>query len=308
MSDVVKAALTQLPILPGEYLPGYLARLRHTLFFVDNADFFRITKGVKLGKLDKLFPKVALRFAYLNLKQGQRGKLLHHHLGARYWRGYIDESQLDAHIHNEKINNKSTRSVFRGEELMGDLLKPRFCSACVESDKQFFGVALWKANHQLPSVYVCSEHRIPLKWFEMGRLSTLLDYPTPQNLPHNAIHTPDLLPSLEDITDKSIFFLNQKTEQNRKIIKDIRSDVATGLCASSNGGRVSIKLDVVREWKSYLNERLSQLDPIQMASSSIQSLQKFHPNEILKQNSLTHPMMFLLLLQFTENYTGKRVI
>tara|TARA_R110001606_G_scaffold159161_1_gene303072 strand:- start:1018 stop:1944 length:927 start_codon:yes stop_codon:yes gene_type:complete len=308
MSDVVKAALTQLPILPGEYLPGYLARLRQTLFFVDNADFFRITKGVKLGKLDKLFPKVALRFAYLNLKQGQRGKLLHHHLGARYWRGYIDESKLDEHIHNETINNKSTRSVFRGEELMGDLLKPRFCSACVESDKQLYGVALWKANHQLPSVYVCSEHRTPLKWFEIDRLSTLLDYPTPQYIPNKAIHIPELLPSLEDITDKSIFFLNQKTEENREIIKDIRSDMVIGLDASTNGRRVSVKLDVVKEWRRYLGKRLDEIDPIQQGRSSVKVLQKFHPNEILNESSLTHPMLFLLLLQFTELYTGKRSI
>lgn len=49
MRDAVKAVMTQLPILPGEYLPGYLARLRHTLFFLDSSEFFSCSGKLNLA-------------------------------------------------------------------------------------------------------------------------------------------------------------------------------------------------------------------------------------------------------------------
>ncbi|WP_417437196.1 TniQ family protein [Idiomarina abyssalis] len=308
MRDAVKAVMTQLPILPGEYLPGYLARLRHALFFFDNSEFFSITDGVQLGKLDKLFPKAALRFVYLNLTQGQRGKVLHQHLGARYWRGFINENYLDAHVEKELLSKKSRRGIFKGEELLGDLSKPKFCSSCLASDQELYGVALWRATHQLPTVFVCPDHAEPLKCFAIERRSTLLDYPSPQTVPIESIYSLRMSPEHNEITTKSLYLLGQKTEQNRQALQDIRIEVRAGLQATSVGGRVSIKRDAAREWQQFIEKCLNSFEPIQQSSSSLINLRRFHPNEIISDGSLTHPMMFLLLLQFAESYSGTRIL
>ncbi|WP_079417898.1 TniQ family protein [Thiomonas intermedia] len=35
---------------------------------------------------------------------------------------------------------------------------PRCCPACVEADREAFGIAYWRVQHQLPSVLVCNGH------------------------------------------------------------------------------------------------------------------------------------------------------
>ena len=308
MSDFVKMAMTQLPILPGEYLPGYISRLRRAFFYVDEREFLKLTDGVKLGKLDKLLPKSILRLVYLNLKKGQRGKVLHNHVSSRYWRGFLEESVLDEHVTKELVSKKSRRALFKGEELLGDLRKPKFCPTCVTKDSERFGIALWRSNHQIPSVFVCPEHKAPLTWCEIGPCSTLIDYPSPQFVPNQIQRQCLMTGENADLTLKSVYLLGQKSEINRSAISELKNEVKAGLGAKTVSSKVTFKLDVVKEWKAYVDSRLADFVPNLNKHSSLLSLKRFHPNEIAADKSLTHPIMFLLLLQFTENCSGARIL
>lgn len=308
MSETVQALMRQLPILPGEYLPGYLSRLRHMLFYVDSRDFFSVTNGVQLGKLDKLLPKAALRFVYLNMAQGKRGKTLHQHLAARYWRGFVSETFLNSHVEKELLSTKSRRSIFKGEELLGDLSKPKFCSSCMNSDIERFGVALWRAEHQLPSVFVCPEHNEPLKFFAINPLMTMLDFPSPQDVPsENAVNL-NVTPVHKEVTAKSLYLLNHKTEVNRILLRELRDELRILLKANVVAGRPMVNRGIVQEWLRFLNLAISSVESIQQRSSNLQNLSRFHPNEIISDESLIHPIMFILLLQFAEMYSGKRTL
>lgn len=308
MSDFVKMTMAQLPILPGEYLPGYITRLRHAFFYVDEREFLKLTDGVQLGKLDKLLPKSILRLVYLNLKKGQRGKILHNHVSSRYWRGFLEESVLDKHVTKELASKKSRRGLFKGEELLSDLRKPKFCRSCVISDSDKYGCALWRSTHQIPSVFVCPEHEEPLIWCEIDPLSTLINYPSPQLIP-NEIQNPFLISvENEDLSLKSLYLLGQKTERNRKDILELKNEVKKELGARTVSSGVAFRLDVVKEWNTYLDSRLNDFESSHTKQSSLVSLKRFHPNEIATEKSLTHPLMFLLLLQFTEKFSGTRIL
>lgn len=298
----------QIPILPGEYLPAYLARLRKMTWGIEPRRLMSFSGSTQMGKLHQLFPRVASCFAYRPSERERSGALLQEHLGARYWRGFVNEQAYKEHVQQVNAKVKSKRSIFEGEELLDSLKPMKFCECCRHADIESYGVSMWRAAHQLTSVYVCEEHSVPLRQFFIENDKTLLDYPViTKSVVANATWIQaDPLRTWLDGASKQL--LKIRTIHNRERVKDIKSDMARALRAIETPTSLRIDIEYRNAWRSYSADSLATLCPKDQCYKPFLSKPSLGLTQQLKQNApVRHPLIFLLAMKFVEDMAGVKL-
>lgn len=295
----------QIPILPGEYLPAYLARLRKMTCGIEPRRLMSFSGSTQMGKLHQLFPRVASCFAYRPSERERSGALLQEHLGSRYWRGFLDEKAYKEHVQQVNLKVKSKRSIFEGEELLDSLKPMKFCEHCRDDDIERYGTPMWHAAHQVTSLYVCEKHRVPLHQFSMEADKTLLDYPVITNsvAANSASVQADPLRTWLDVASKQL--LKIRTVHNRERIKDIKSDMARAFRAKETPYTIRINIEYRNAWRSYAADSLNALCPNEQCFKFFLARPSLGLTQQLKQNApVRHPLIFLLAMKFAEDMVG----
>jgi len=299
---------SQIPILPGEFLPAYIARLVKMTAGVDSKKLMSFSGSAQLGKLHQLFPRVASNFAYRKSVRDHSGALLKEHMGARYWRGFVAEQDYRAHVEQVRTRIKSKRSIFEGEEVL-DALKPmKFCPDCRHDDIETLGAPIWRANHQITSVYFCEKHGKPLRNFHLKLGKTLLDYPviTDEVMYNSEAISPNGLREWLDRESREL--LDIPSIHNRERVSDLKSSMASALGAREAARGMGIDISYRNEWRKYLSEALTNLCPKENCYGFFSGKANFGLIQQLKQNApVRHPLVFLLAMKFTEELSGFKV-
>lgn len=298
----------QIPILPGEFLPAYIARLNKMVIGVDTKRLMSFSGSTQMGKLHQMFPRVASCYAYRPKQRANGGALLHEHLGARYWRGFVNEESFRHHVTetNEKI--KSKRSIFEGEELLDSLKPMKFCEQCHRSDKHRYGVSIWRASHQITSMYLCEEHNTALQQFHIPCGKSLLDYPVvTKNVCANAeLIVIDPLRCWLDGESKQRLAI--RTIHNRQRLKDLRSDMAKALGAKHSANTMGIDIAYRNEWRKFSAGALSTLCTREKNYQPFANRMNLGIVQQVKQDApVRHPLMFILAMKFVEDTTGVKL-
>jgi hypothetical protein len=77
---------------------------------------------------------------------------------------YLEEPRRSSIVDSVLAGKRSLAALqmgLRASKLPGTF-PLRFCSACVKIDQGELGVGCWRVIHQLPAVWVCMDHRVPL--------------------------------------------------------------------------------------------------------------------------------------------------
>ncbi|MFT4940977.1 MAG: hypothetical protein ACI88A_004038 [Paraglaciecola sp.] len=303
-THIIDHYAAQIPILPGEYLPAYLARLRKMVNGVEPKRLMSFSGSAQLGKLHQLFPRVASCFAYRESAREYSGALLKEHLGSRFWRGFVDEQAYREHIKCVKIRVKSKRSVFEGEEVL-DALKPmKFCADCRVADIEKYGAPIWHATHQITSMYSCAVHNKPLLKLHLEAAKTLLDYPVITNevMSNASVIKTDELRNWLNIQSSQL--LKISSEDNRNRLKDVKSSMASAMGARETTRSMHIDITYRLEWRKYLSDALTRLCPSAQNYAFFSGKASLGLAQQLKQTApVRHPLVFLLAMKFAEGAT-----
>ncbi|GAC20290.1 hypothetical protein GARC_3332 [Paraglaciecola arctica BSs20135] len=303
-THIIDHYAAQIPILPGEYLPAYLARLRKLTNGVDPKRLMSFSGSVQLGKLHQLFPRVASCFAYRESAREYSGALLKEHLGARFWRGFTDEQAYREHIKCVKIRVKSKRSVFEGEEILDGLKPMKFCADCRVADIEKYGAPIWHATHQITSMYSCAVHGKPLLSFHLKAGETLLDYPliNDEVLSLGSVIKSDELRNW--LNNQSSQLLKISSEDNRNRLRDVKSSMASAMGARETTRSMHVDITYRLEWRKYLSSALTRLCPSAQSYAFFSGKASLGLAQQLKQAApVRHPLVFLLAMKFAEDAT-----
>ncbi len=305
---IVDIYANQIPILPGEYLPGYISRLSHMMPGTDKNALMSFSGSTQLGRLHQVFPRVVSCFAYRETEIGRSGALLKEHMGSRLWRGFMDETRFKSHIKHVETRTKSKKSIFIGEELISSLKPMKFCNSCAQLDRITFGVAYWHATHQLTSVFNCHEHNEPLQTFHLSHLETLLDYPAIAEQVVANSTKPDSTPLKKWIQRTSEQFMAQPTVDNRLWVKDLQNSMFQASKAKTSGGQTKVNRELGSEWKRFLRSSLNELCPQNNSYFAVSEKNQFGFTQQIQEGvEVANPYIFLLALKFTEDSTGFKV-
>lgn len=295
----------QIPILPGEYLPAYLSRLLKMTVGIAPKRLMSFNGSAQLGRLHLLFPRVAACYAYRDKERDRSGALLQEHLGSRYWRGFLEESTYRQHISIVSVKTKSKRSIFNAEEVLDSLKPMKFCVHCRNSDIEVYGVPIWHAAHQVTSVFTCDIHNSPLLHFRIDARKTLIDYPIITNEVVNSASIVEVEPLHLWLDIESKKLLSIRTVDNRERLKDIKSDLTKAISDRWTPTGMKIDIRMSNEWRNYVAEALTKLEPKNKSFSLFSSNSNMSLNKQLKHESAArHPLIFLLAVKFLEDYAG----
>lgn len=298
----------QIPILPGEFLPAYIARLLKITIGVDPKRLMSFNGSSQLGRLHQLFPRVASNFAYRESTREYSGLLLKDHIGARYWRGFVAECVFHEHIEHIRTRVKSKRSVFEGEEVLNALKPMKFCNDCRVADTELLGIPFWHSTHQLTSIYFCKKHKKPLNSFHIKGNLTLLDYPiiTDEVVHKSEPVSRDRLREWLDIESHKL--LDVPSSLNRERVSDIKSSMASALGAKETATSMRINISHRNDWRDYLSDALTNLCPNESCYGFFSNKANFGLVQQLKQSCpVRHPLVFLLAMKFAEEASGFKV-
>ena len=305
--NAIALASNQFPPFPSEYLPGYIARLFNLLASNNTKQFFSFNSSGTIGKTDVLVPKVALNFAYLDGALNGGGAFLASHQNARFWRGFINEDHFKRSLGTIKASRKSTKRLFDGEEGMASLKPLKWCEECHVEDEDALGVGIWRSIHQVPTVQRCPIHQCYLKQINLKSPETLLDYPVingsviERSIDVYKGHT------LEQLDSWSGTIMSRPSEDTRDWLEGVKSDMSQALHldlskASSRNPRLN------RDWRDYLagNDWLNLPDI--KTEQVLRTFNRFTPASLLSgKTSNTHPVIFMLLMNFAKEYSNFRV-
>ncbi|WP_445428797.1 TniQ family protein [Alishewanella sp. HL-SH05] len=300
----------QVPMLPEEYLPGYLARLFEMTKGVNARQLMSFNGSTQLGKLHQLFPRVASCFAYRESASECGDTLLERHLGARFWLSFVPEDDYREHIEQIMSRPKSKRSVFCGEETLNSLKPMKFCSECRNNDIKRYGASFWRANQQLTSIFYCDEHNKPLNTFKIDNKLSLKNYPVINDEVLEASIPLSDAPLLRWLHDETTVFLSAMSiEDNRYEISRIKWFITRALGTKQSGGKLIITRSINQDWRSFLAMSLSQLcmsetSYIDFADRSMNSLTRL----IAQDAPVSHPLIFLLAKKYAQELTLRKII
>ncbi len=302
MEHIIDNYSSQIPLLPGEYLPAYISRLRYMVQGADLKMLMSFSGSTQVVGRHQLFPRIASSFAYRESMRGNSGALLKEHQGARYWRGFVCEERYKEHVNHVRYRTKSKRSMFSGEESLF-LLKPmKYCTECRKRDIERFGVPIVHAKFQVPSIYYCDDHKLPLSY---AGTENAVSYPSlveSDNLMSQDVQSRELFLWLHNVSNQ---LLETPSASNREWIADLKAALATSFRAKESNGRLSIERYYVHAWRKFLSAALTTLCTekrcyLEFSEGSAYGL----VNQIKQQSTVSHPLFFLLAMKFAEERTA----
>lgn len=191
----------------------------------------------------------------------------------------------------------------------------RFCSSCVQQDRERYGEAYWHMSHQLPKVFYCHLHQ------ELLHDSTI-EFRNPHkhefvsvekaelSIPHLVtVFSPKLEQQLKMFSDESVNFIrnieNVQIHDFARIYKYLMQ--VNGY--ANHFGKVHQQY-FTKQFKKYYGEEFLTLVDCNFDEHSDTSWLR---NIVRKHRKAFHPVQHLLLLQFLnvsfkdlENYIGKK--
>jgi len=232
-------------------------------------------------------------------------KVLTNHYSANYWQGFIKPSELN--LYNTAIINghKVSKNLFEGEQLLKVFKPLKFCRMCAQDDRELTGLSYWHSDHQIPTIYICRKHSIALEHAVWEHKKTLIDYPVIS--PNSACRIPKIVitPLHVWLESQSRHLLTQPLPITRAWVASIRTSLYEMLEVRHTIRSVMFSRELINQWVLFLKEAFKKLEPTQRYGAGFELSAAFTVQRILfPKNKYTHPMMFLLLIKFTEEYLG----
>lgn len=305
--NAIVIASNQFPPFPNEYLPGYLARLFHLLASNNLQQFFSFNSSGTIGKTNVLVPKVALNFAYLGETLNGGGAFLASHQNARFWRGFMNEDYFKYSLSTMKASRKSTKRLFDGEEGLASLKPLKWCEECRVKDDAVFGAGIWHSVHQVPTIQRCPIHQCHLKQINLQGYESLLDYPVVNQSVIEKSKYVDKGTTLKQLDTWSSNIMSRPSEDTRDWLEGVKTDMSHALRIKSRKASYR-QPQLNRDWREYLkgNDWLNQsgVKPMHTLTTS----NRFTPASLLSGKATnTHPVVFMLLMNFAKDYSNFRV-
>lgn len=168
------------------------------------------------------------------------------------------------------------------------------CSKCIEQDLKTLGISYWRRKHQLPGLFWCPDHNIPLNFLEDE--GSFLE--APEEVLHNSIvisnsWLPDAINNklINTFLEISFALLEMDKPLSVAFVMPVLKEVASKLGFQTHGGKVKYPLlsDAIvkkygKEWLSTVmptlafkkeGEILSQMDGVLYLSNSSSSVSAY---------------------------------
>ncbi|MEK4231082.1 TnsD family transposase [Solibacillus sp. FSL H8-0538] len=191
----------------------------------------------------------------------------------------------------------------------------RFCSSCVQQDREQYGEAYWHMSHQLPKVFYCHLHQ------ELLHDSTI-EFRNPHkhefisaekaelSAPHLVtVFSPKLEQELKKLSDESINLIHYAQDSRIKDLTQIYKYLMQVNGYANHFGKVHQQYFTQQFKKFYGEEFLTLVD----CNFDKHSDTSWLRNIVRKHRKAFHPVQHLLLLQFLNisfedlgKYVGKK--
>ena len=300
------------PIQPNEYFPAYIMRLRYLGKHLSLPNEMLIS-DIKASTIpDNIYPrsiipciKILVPTSIENNNGPINRAVLIDHFSANYWQGFIKPGELN--LYNTAIINghKASNNLFEGEQLLKVFKPLKFCRMCAEDDRKSIGLSYWYSEHQIPTIYTCSKHSSALEHAVWEHKKTLIDNPIISS--NNACKLPRVVitPLHVWLDKQSKYLLTQPLPNTRAWVASVRETLYELFEAKYTSRGVVLPSRLINQWGLFLRESFNKLEPTKRYSAE---LKKFKIQHILfPKAKQTHPMIFLLLIKFAEEYTGENI-
>ena len=155
------------------------------------------------------------------------------------------------------------------------------------------------------TIYTCSKHSSVLEHAVWDHKKTLIDNPIISS--NNACKLPRVViaPLHAWLDKQSKYLLTQPLPSTRAWVASVRETLYELFEAKYTSRGVMFSSRLINQWGLFLRESFNKLEPTKRYGAE---LKKFKIQNVLSPKAKqTHPMIFLLLIKFAEEYTGENI-
>jgi hypothetical protein len=287
--------LDNITIKPGEYFPSYLYRLMEYADFFAPKEFLSLFQISSPRLIGDTLPRWAVKFAVQAYgRQGLERVLTENMLG-KYWQGFVSPDVLNRYIQSQ-LNDKATgRILFSAEKLLMPYHSLKFCSKCHDEDVSTKGVAIWQAEHQAMSAFICQLHNQTLSQrlvsefngFEYGRVF----------FSKSGFSRPNLTLLHRWLDWETKLLISGGVDYQREQVERYKRVFMESSFYSHSPSKVSVTLN--NQWRNALKKYFILLFPdLQRFTETTLNNNAFKASAIMSENGSIHPFMFLLFKFF----------
>ncbi|WP_053591379.1 TnsD family Tn7-like transposition protein [Bacillus sp. FJAT-22090] len=246
--------------------------------------------------------------------------LIYKHTPFYYFTNFLITSQKEEVM--KEIIKPKTKNIHMSIGLVASIVKEtkyfKYCPICLETDLKKYGESYWRISHQLPSVFICTEHKSLLHFSSVLYRNNNSELVPPDEI--NCIPSPLNRSISKSMTEKGFYQLCKIANESKVLLNNELNCDLTQL--------LSIYKDLLRKKGLItIKGRVRQVDLYRQFVSfyGVEFLSYFHSVPSLAQESCWlktitrkhrisfHPVRHLLLLNFlgkelkmigSESYAG----
>ncbi|MEK4247510.1 TnsD family transposase [Psychrobacillus sp. FSL K6-2684] len=239
-------------------------------------------------------------FEYKNLES-----LIYNHTPFNYFTNFLISSQKEDVM--KEISKPKTKNIHMSIGQVASTVKEskyfKYCPKCMKTDLNVHGESYWRISHQLPSVFICTEHKSILHFSSVlyRNKNSKLVLPTESN----CIPSPLTRCITTDITGEQINQISKIANESKKLLNnDLDFDLSQVLSQYKallrNKGLITVngrvrQADLYRKFVSYYGvEFLSYFQSV----PSLKRESCWLKTITRKHRISFHPVRHLLLLNF----------
>lgn len=287
--------LDNINIKSGEYFPTYLYRL------MEYADFFAPKEFLSLFQIScprligDTLPRWAVKFAIQAYGSKGFGGVLTENMLGKYWQGFVSPEVLNGYVQSQLNDRATGRVLFSAEKLLMPYHSLKYCSNCHDEDVSAKGVAIWKAEHQPISTFICQKHNQTLNQrlvsefngFEYGRAF----------FSKSGFSTPKLTLFHRWLDWETKLLMRGGVDYQREQVSLHKRVFMESSFYSHSASKESVALN--NQWRSALGKYLIIIFPeLQSFAETTAKNQAFKASAMMTENSSIHPFLFLLFKFF----------
>jgi len=278
-----------------EYFPSYVYRLMQFANFMGASHFLDLLKMSSARQIGETLPRWAVVLATQNYSDENFTQIVDNNLLGQYWRSFIEESELDQFVAQQRSMRATGRVLFNAEKILLPFQSIKLCPACFDESVQAYGVGVWNAQHQSATSFVCHKHRQVLLQRPVSQFN---GFEFSQSFfDRGAYVTPNitLFHRWLDFETQRIYELG--VEAHREEVKLHKSVFMESSFYSHKPCLTSMKLN--KQWRLSLSKYLAILYPhMKNEAERISSNTGLQASAIMRVESSVHPLLYLLFKFF----------
>ena len=287
--------LENINIKPGEYLPTYFYRLKEYADFFAPKEFLSLFQISSPRLIGETMPRWAVKFAVQAYGRKRFEDVLTDNMVGKYWQGFISRDVLSAHVKTQ-LNDKATgRVLFNAEKLLMPYHSIKYCSKCHDEEIRAKGFAIWKADHQAMTAFICHQHNTALRQrlvSEFNGFECSGDFFDKSffNTPHITLFHRWLDWETKLLMKSGVDYQREQVALHKRVFME-------SSFYSHSPSKVSVTLN--KQWQSALQRYFTVLFPNLQRSAEITANNiAFKASAMMAENGSIHPLMFLLFKFF----------